>query len=318
MSLAVVLTGQVLWAQAPAATGKREAVNSIGMELVRVPSGEFQMGGQESAEELVKVFADYKRTPDFFQDEYPRHRVRITRPFYLGKFEVTIGQFKQFVEGAGYRTEAETDGTGGWGYNPKTGRSEGRKPEYHWRKPGFPQGEHHPVINVTWKDAMAFCEWLSRKEGATYRLPTEAEWEYACRAGTTFRYNSGDTPASLTAVGQVYEAAGGQFEHVQDLVIKPGDGHSFTAPAGSFKPNAFGLYDMHGNVWEWCSDWYGADYYAKSPVDDPQGPETGGRRVRRGGAWNSFPLWARASFRNWNSPESRCVNLGFRVVRNAD
>jgi formylglycine-generating enzyme required for sulfatase activity len=146
-------------------------------------------------------------------------------------------------------------------------------------------------------------------------LPTEAEWEYACRAGTTTRYHCGDAPDALDKMANVADAKGRTtFPHVQEMTIPNGKDRSFTLPAGSFQPNAFGLYDMHGNAWEWCSDWYGADYYAKSPVDDPAGPDSGDRRVRRGGAWNSFPLWARAAFRNWNSPRSRCVNLGFRVV----
>jgi formylglycine-generating enzyme len=302
-------------AQAPAATKPRETTNSIGMKLVLIPAGEFQMGGQESAEELVKAFAAYKRQPEYFKDEYPRHRVRITKPFYFGKFEVTVGQFKQFVKDSGYKTQAETDGEGGWGYNAKIGKCEGRDLQFSWRDPGFPQTDNHPVLDVTWNDSVAFCKWLSRKEGKKYRLPTEAEWEYACRAGTTTRYHSGDDPDSLLKVAKTIDTKGRtDFPHVQEIMIPQTDAHTFTVPVGGLAPNKFGLYDMHGNVWEWCSDWYGEDYYSKSPVDDPQGPDSGGRRVRRGGAWNSFPLWARASFRNWNSPGSRCVNLGLRVV----
>ena len=294
----------------------QEIANSIGMKLVPIPAGEFMMGGGESADELVKFFAAYNRKPEFFKDEYPRHRVRITKPFYLGKYEVTVGDFRRFVDDSGYKTQAETDGEGGWGYNPQTGQCEGRKPQFNWLNPGFPQTDNHPVLNVTWHDAVAFCQWLSRKEGKTYRLPTEAEWEYACRARTTTRYNNGDDPAGLLSVANTLDAKGRTtFPHVQEITVFPGENPTFTVPVGGKKPNQLGLYDMHGNVWEWCSDWYGEDYYSKSPIDDPAGPDTGDRRVRRGGAWNSFPLWARASFRNWNTQQSRCVNLGFRVVR---
>lgn len=294
---------------------KKEITNSIGMKLVLVPSGEFMMGGQETAEELVKAFAAYKRQPDFFQDEYPSHKVRITKSFYFGKYEVTIGNFKRFVEETGYKTEAETDGQGGWGFIPKKGQCDGRYLEFSWRNPGFAQTDDHPVVNVTWNDAVAFCKWLSRKENKTYRLPTEAEWEYACRAQATTRYNNGDNPDDLETIANTLDAKGRTtFPHVQEIIFSADSKPTFTVPVGSKKPNRFGLYDMHGNVWEWCSDWHGVDYYSKSPVDDPAGPETGTKRVRRGGAWNSFPLWARASFRNWNSPQSRCVNLGFRIV----
>jgi formylglycine-generating enzyme len=292
-----------------------EAVNSIGMKMVSIPAGEFLMGGQESAKELIEAFPAYRRPPEFFKDEYPRHRVRITKPFQLGKYEVTVGQFCRFADETGYKTEAETDGLGGWGYDAAQGKCRGRDPKFNWRNPGFKQTDDQPVVDVTWNDAVAFCKWLSRKEGRTYRLPTEAEWEYACRAGTATRYNNGDDPRKLALVANVGDDKGRTtFPHVQELDL-PKDGPvKFTVPVGKFPPNRFGLCDMHGNVWEWCSDWHGADYYAKSPVDDPSGPASGTKRVRRGGAWHSFPLWARVSFRNWNSPGSRCVNLGFRVA----
>ena len=162
---------------------------------------------------------------------------------------------------------------------------------------------------------MAFCKWLSGKEGKTYRLPTEAEWEYACRAGTTTRYYSGDDPETLAKVGNVEDAAANlKFPHWTNA-IKASDGYVFTAPVGKFKPNAFGLYDMHGNAWQWCSDWYDAKYYAKSPADDPTGPDTGDGRVIRGGSWDDSPHCARSAMRDGITPDLPSDGAGFRVAR---
>jgi formylglycine-generating enzyme required for sulfatase activity len=145
--------------------------------------------------EIGQVLAfDSSFNIDWGNDELPRHRVRITGPFYLGQYEVTRGQFADFVKDQGYKTDAETDGEGGWGWNDSTQKFEGRDPQYNWKNTGFAQTDSHPVVNVTWNDAVKFCEWLSRKEGAIYRLPTEAEWEYACRAGTMTLYQNGDDP----------------------------------------------------------------------------------------------------------------------------
>jgi sulfatase modifying factor 1 len=290
--------------------------NSIGVKLVRIPAGEFRMGSPETPTDLDAAFRVYERRRlEQLDDEHPAHPVRITRAFYLGIHEVTVSQFKQFVRAAGYKTEAERD-EGGWGYNPRTQKIEGRQREYSWRNPGFPQGDDHPVVNVTWNDAVAFCKWLSKKEGKTYRLPTEAEWEYACRAGTTTRYSSGDDPESLAEVANIYDAWGEKaFADCTRYALKVSDGYTFTAPVGRLTPNRFGLYDMHGNVWEWCADWYDEDYYKASPRDDPRGPAEGHIRVRRGGAWHSWALYARSAFRNYNTQDSRYANLGLRVVR---
>jgi formylglycine-generating enzyme required for sulfatase activity len=163
---------------------------------------------------------------------------------------------------------------------------------------------------------VAFCDWLSKQERRRYRLPTEAEWEYACRAGTKTMYFTGDDTKQLAQAAIVYdEQTAAIFPQWKEHAARGGDGHEFTAPVGSLRPNGFGLYDMHGNVWEWCADWYGEDYYANSPVDDPQGPRSGKVRVRRGGSWQTWPFYCRASFRNWNTPDTRYVLVGFRVVR---
>ncbi len=273
------------------------------------------MGSFESEAAIKAAFPEDSHEPAFFRDELPQHRVRITRPFLMGKTEVTVGQFRQFVEEVGYRTEAERDGTGGWGFNQVKRVCEGRSTRYDWRSVGFEQTENHPVLNVTWNDATQYCKWLSEKSGANYRLPTEAEWEYACRAGTTHRYSGFDDIHQLSSISRTIDVRiNPNFAHIQDLVIPEDGSLQFPAPVGSYPPNAWGLHDMHGNVWEWTNDWFGETYYAESPLDDPQGPEAGSVRVRRGGAWNSVPLWSRVSFRNWNSERTRCSNLGFRVV----
>ena len=170
------------------------------------------------------------------------------------------------------------------------------------------------MVNVSWNDAVAFCKWLSKKEGKTYRLPTEAEWEYACRAGTTTRYYSGDDPETLAKVGNVADAAAKAKFPDWRWTIKANDGYVFTAPVGKFKPNAFGLYDMHGNAWQWCADWYGEEYYAKSPVDDPTGPDTGDFRVLRGGFWGGWPNYTRSATRVRDFPVVRIYGAQASVL----
>jgi formylglycine-generating enzyme required for sulfatase activity len=277
----------------------KEVTNSLGMKLVRVPKGKFIMGSPPT--EAVR------------EDNEPEHEVEFTRPFYLGKYEVTRGEFAAFVKATGYRTDAEHDGQGGGVVG-----ADGYKPDYTWRSPGWEQTERHPVVNVSWNDAVAFCDWLSRKEGKTYRLPTEAEWEYSCRAGTRTRFHSGEDDETLAQVANVADASGKRrFPH-WTWAIKADDGYAFTAPVGQFRANDFGLHDMHGNVWEWCQDCYAAAYYKSSPRNDPQGPDLGGgaKRVLRGGGWNDCPrFYHRSAFRGgWHGPTFRTYNTGFRVV----
>lgn len=312
---------------APATATPQLIENSLAMKFVLIPAGQFMMGSDESPEALAKDFPllERKRFAEL-ADEAPVHRVRISRAYYLGQHEVTVGQFRRFVQVSGYIPEAEADGTGGYGYNPaydpdKPARGdafEGRAPAYSWRNPGFAQGDDHPVLNVTWNDALALSRWLSAQEGVHYRLPTEAEWEYAARAGSRTRFNSGNDALSLLKVANLFDAdAGKNWPKWQSHALAGHDGYEFTAPVGSFAPNAFGLYDMHGNVWEWCADWYGENYYASSPLDDPTGPEAGSVRVRRGGSWHTWPFYARSSYRNWNAASTRYTLVGIRLVREA-
>jgi formylglycine-generating enzyme required for sulfatase activity len=264
-----------------------DVVNSIGMKLKLIPPGEFQMGAPESDKD-----ADDR--------EKPQHRVHITQPFYLGIHPVTRGQFRRFVEATSYRTEAETDGKGGYACYEVTGVTPEwvQYPWFTWRYPGFDQTDDHPVVSVSWNDTKAFCDWLSQQEGQTYRLPTEAEWEYACRAGTTTRYSFGDNEAALDQYAWHFSNSYWQ-----------------THPVGEKTQNGFGLHDMHGNVWEWCWDGYTADYYKQSPANDPRGPDQAADQVVRGGNWHDDPWHARSSCRGRCTPEYRSYHLGFRVAR---
>jgi sulfatase modifying factor 1 len=283
--------------------------NSIGMTFTLIKAGEFMMGSDET-------------DSDAFDDEFvdkaaarkEKHRVRITHPFHLGVTEVTRGQFRRFVNDTGYGTPAEEHAWGGgYGWN-KDKKIFEQNPRYTWQNAGFEQTDEHPVVNVSWNDAVAFAQWLSRKEGKSYRLPTEAEWEYACRAGTTTRFAHGDNAEGLAAIGNM--ADGTAKEKYQDWTwaIAARDGYVYTAPVGRFQPNAFGLYDMHGNVREWCSDGYSADYYKRSPGDDPPGALGVSHRVYRGGGWASRPRRCRSALRGWDSPGFNGSTLGFRLA----
>jgi formylglycine-generating enzyme required for sulfatase activity len=292
----------------PTRISSRSLTNSIGMTFALIPAGEFMMGSDAT-------------DPDAYDAEFldkaagrkEKHRVRITRAFYLGAHEVTRGQFRRFVDETNYQTEGEKDGKGGYGWNEEKKQLE-QNARYTWRNAGFEQTDEHPVVNVSWNDARAFADWLSRNEGKTYHLPTEAEWEYACRAGTNSRYSSGEDPEGLAAVGNI--ADGTAKEKYPDLTgaIAARDGYVFTSPVGRFRPNGWGLYDMHGNVWEWCSDGYRADYYKQSPLDDPAGVDGASDRVLRGGGWDNYPRNVRSAERSRIVPGNRSSLLGFRVA----
>jgi len=294
--------------------------NEAGYRMI--PSGSFQRGSFEDATGISKAFPSHERAPEYFADEFPARVIKISKPFYCCTTEVTIRQFRLFIEATQYVVESERDGTGAWGFNADSKQCEGRSLQYSWQDVGTEQTDQQPVVNVTWNDAIAYCEWLSQTEKRIFRLPTEAEWEYCCRAGSTTRYSLSNAPTNsptdlLSQARVLNPESADPSLHVQDLSLSADDSIRFTESVASYSANAFGLFDMHGNVWEWTSDWYGEDYYRDSPTNDPKGPSNGVVRVRRGGAWNSFPLWARASFRNWNRPDTRCANLGFRVVAEA-
>ena len=271
-----------------------EFSNSIGLKMVLIPPGEFMMGsGEEEMEELLQECET--RTgmlPEYVPFRGPQHKVRITKPFYIAAHETTVGQFRAFVKDEGYLTTAETDGRGSQGL-VETGDewSYEHRPEFNWKNLGaVDMTDEYPVVNVNWNDASAFCGWLSQKERSTYRLPTEAEWEYTCRAGTTTRWFFGDDEADFKA-----------YCRNQDKRVP-------LHPVCQKAPNGFGMYDVYGQAWEWCLDWFSPDYYESSPVEDPDGPPDGNYRTYRG----EHPEGS--AFRGRFAPKWQSLFLGFRPV----
>jgi formylglycine-generating enzyme required for sulfatase activity len=251
-------------------------VNSIEMKLVRIPAGKFLMGSPN--DESARSHHEHQ------------HEVEITRAFWLGSHPVTVGQFRVFVQASGSRI--------------KRG----------WEHPGFPQDDRHPVVCVSWNDAQAFCAWLSSSKNPWFyrpgwlcRLPTEAEWEYACRGGArsyqTFHFGNRLSSTQANFDGEC--PYGGAYK---------GPSLRKTTPVGSYLANAWGLYDLHGNVSEWCADWFDNDYYLHSPAEDPPGASEGSFRVVRGGNWDRHGRECRSAFRGWVAPSSQYHDLGFRVA----
>jgi formylglycine-generating enzyme required for sulfatase activity len=233
-----------------AQAAEKTYTNSIGMEFVLSPAGEFMMGA--GANDIGAK-----------DDEKPQHKVTISKDFYLGKCEVTQEQWTKVM-----------------GSNPSNFK-----------------GRTNPVEQVSWDDVQEFIRRLNQKEGhKRYRLPTEAEWEYAARAGSTTIYSFGDDDGQL-----------GDYAWYEDNADD-------THPVGKKKPNFFGLYDMHGNVYEWVHDWYSENYYSESPSSDPTGPTSGSDRVLRGGSWRNLARGARSASRYSSLPGSRGNLLGFRLA----
>jgi formylglycine-generating enzyme required for sulfatase activity/serine/threonine protein kinase len=283
-----------------------ETVNGVGQTMILIPPGEFSMGSTKEQVQAALKSAEGGNVPvgevsRGLRGETPQHKVAIVNPILMSATEVTNRQFQRFVEESKYVTDAEKYGFGsGSGDVPIADLADWQK-QHQWRTPGYQAQDDAAVTQVSWNDAAAYCRWLSAQEGATYRLPTEAEWEYACRAGTTTEFGFGDMPEDLPKYGWHFRKGGPNVRGAQ--------------PVGMLLPNRFGLFDMHGNVFEWCRDFYADDWYASTPETDPTGPADGSRLVCRGGSWYSPDRAARSAARNGYPSTHRCGFLGFRVVR---
>ncbi len=269
-------------------------------QMVMIPAGRFVMGAapqEEAREHLSDAFRHRSE---------PQREVRVT-PFYAGKFEVTRGQYRVFAESTG-RTG---DGCFVW-----TGAAFEKDPAKDWRNPGYAQDDTHPVACVSWEDASAYAQWLSHRTGKRYRLPSEAEWEYAARAGTTTARHWGDDGnAACDHANGADLATEAQVPGATDWSAAPcNDRHAYTAPVGSYRANAFGLHDMLGNVAEWAQDCWNGNY--RGAPTDGRAWATGDCALRavRGGAWNESPVGLRAAYRVGSPTVIRVYSRGFRVA----
>jgi formylglycine-generating enzyme required for sulfatase activity len=263
LALGVVIGACALAISAPGLSSAQEGSavtyqkNSLGMEFVAIPAGQFQMGCSEGT-----------KPAECSSDERPRHAVQITKPFEIGKTEVT---------GKQYQTVMGSD-------------------------PSQFKGDNLPVEQVSFEDVQAFLTKLNAgNDGYLYRLPTEAEWEYVARAGSADQFGGASVPNALVRFAKADDQAWYNVDQ--------------TMPVATKKPNAWGVYDIRGNVAEWIQDWYAPDYYQSSPATDPKGPASGDARVVRGGSFHSYPWLTRVSIRT-DFPEGYSLyDLGFRLVR---
>jgi formylglycine-generating enzyme required for sulfatase activity len=308
-----IIAAALLWTAVPATWSQEQyqsAEEGTILDMVLVQGGTFQMGD---------IFGDGN------SDEKPLHTVTVSS-FFMSRYEVTMGQFSQFVGESGYLTSAER--MGGWLVWTRTAWE--RKFDASWKNPYFTQAKQEPVVMVSWNDAVVFCNWLSSREKLTpfynvsvagvtenwsadgYRLPTEAEWEYAARSGGKVnKYSWGNGSPEGNVADESLKKAFNNWPFTIWSGYK--DGYIYTAPVASFQPNELGLHDMSGNVWEWCNDWYGS--YPAGEQMDPKGPPSGVTRLLRGGGWTDAPAALRDSFRGGRIPDGRGVNSGFRPVR---
>jgi len=290
-----------------------EIIGEDGVPMILISAGKFQMGTDTSEiPRLVQWSNQWQLGAEaaLFEVETPRHTVHLDA-FYIGKYEVTNAQYRRFVKVTGHREPEGSggdrvsriiDGISGWQWQT------GFKP---WLDKNF-SGDNQPVVCVSWEDAKAYCEWAGK------RLPTEAEWEKAARGNLTEkRFIWGDTWPPPKGTGNFPDEVFARERIFSDhpFIETYDDSYAYTAPVGSFAPNGYGVYDMAGNVWEWCADWRDEDYYAKSPRQNPIGPETGKTRVVRGGSWLDHPSFLRVALRGSGWQTRTSFSHGFRCAK---
>ncbi len=271
------------------------AAGCVPRNFIKIHGGEFTIGSPES---------EVGRQKDEIQ-----HRARVS-DFYMSKYAVTVADFRRFIEASNYLTDAEK-GSGSWIFD---GVNVLKKAGVNWRHGVWgslrsQNEDNHPVLHVSWNDAVAYCKWISQQTGKQFRLPTGAEREYACRAGSQSPFNTGE---NITTDQANYDG-NYPYNHNPKGVYRAN-----TVAVNCFAQNAWGLYNMHGNVLEWCSDWYGLNYYADckttGTVINPVGPATGLTHVLRGGSWNDFGMRCRSASRDSGTPEFRSNYTGLRLV----
>jgi len=274
-----------------------------GPALVRISGGCFQMGSPES---------EVGREP--WEPNEKQHRVCV-EDFAISQDELTVGEFKQFIVASSYRTDAEKDAGGKDGcfaWSATDGKGDWRS-GYSWRKPGYTQRDNYPVVCVSWNDAVAYTQWLSRETGQRYRLPTEAEWEYAARARTTTARYWGDDPDEACTYANVADQTKGPEGNVWPEKHNCNDGYWYPAPVGRFQANDFRLNDMLGNVWEWTCSAYDKDYGGAEK--ECTNNVTDGPLALRGGSWYNLPAGVRSAIRYRTPPADRTYFTGFRLAR---
>jgi formylglycine-generating enzyme required for sulfatase activity len=266
-------------------------------EMIVVPEGSFTMGSRASE----------KGRSD---NEGPQHAVKIARPLAVGKFHVTVDQFTAFVTETGHDAGTKCNVFEG-------GSKMEERPGLSWRNPDFAQTGAHPAVCLSWNDAKAYVAWLSRKTGRSYRLLTEAEWEYAARAGSTTRYPFGDDEKeSCRYANGADQTTKSTIPEAKSWTIAPcTDGYAYTSPVGSFLPNAFALHDMHGNAYQWLEDCWHANYTGAPADGSARASRDCSVRVVRGGAWWVPPSGLRSARRDWTRADNRYAYIGFRLAR---